>query len=167
MKKWKSLFWVCSACLALAGVVNVVSPGAIAQVRAALVRDVDNPALQPFRGNLGYTLNSINQQALVTTVPAGKRLVIEHISWIGTGSPGSGTQIIFGSLRTSEFGAIVEHLQINPPHLSATSSLSLQDGSQSGPVYFEPGEEVWLSVSKSNGGFADIRVNLYGYYITL
>src|SRR5258708_30270651 len=51
-----------------------------AQVRAALVRDVDNPALAPFSGTVRFSFSGLNTQALLTTVPAGKRLVVEHVS---------------------------------------------------------------------------------------
>jgi hypothetical protein len=63
------------------GTLIVVAPAG-AQTRPALVRDVDNGALQPFR-----TLININLAAGETfktvngpVVPAGKRLVIENVS---------------------------------------------------------------------------------------
>jgi hypothetical protein len=165
MTRWKNVLWISAATLALTLVAGSVAPTAIAQVRAALVRDADNPALQPFRGIVGYTLNTLNEQRLITTVPAGKRLVIEHISWIATNT--AGQQIIFAGLRNSQFGTFIEHLKINPPHLSATSSLTLQEGSEDVKVYYEPGEEVWISASKNAGNFSEIHVNLHGYFVTL
>ncbi len=57
-----------------------------AQVRAALVRDADNPALAPFSGVVGFSFNALNTQGLLTTVPAGKRLVVENVSYVSGGS---------------------------------------------------------------------------------
>ena len=59
---------------------GVFAKPVLAQVRAALVRDADNPALAPFRGRVDFDLCCINDGRLMTTVPAGKRLVIEYIS---------------------------------------------------------------------------------------
>src|SRR5688572_190205 len=47
------------------------------------VRDVDNPAAQPFQAELASQAIPVIQEAnnfLVTTVPLGKRLVIEHVT---------------------------------------------------------------------------------------
>ena len=63
------------------GTLIVVAPAG-AQTRPALVRDVDNGALQPFRTliniNLaaGETVKTVNGPV----VPAGKRLVIRNVS---------------------------------------------------------------------------------------
>ena len=55
---------------------------ASAQTRPALVQDVENPARTPFWGHGSATIpvNFINQYASVGTVPAGQRLVIEHVA---------------------------------------------------------------------------------------
>jgi hypothetical protein len=155
--------------LAMTGLSIVVMLGlatpreAIAQSRAALVRDVDTPALQPFRAQSSFSLIAVNTQQLVTTVPAGKRLVIEYISWnaANTGS----TQVVFAALRSSQFGAVQQNFQINPPHASATPGFTLQDGSIPVRVYFEAGEEVWASVSGNSPG-PTISMQLQGYIIT-
>ena len=59
--------------------VNVVSTTA----SPVLVRDVDNPTAQPFQAQVmgGFADGaSTTGDILITTVPAGKRLVIEHFS---------------------------------------------------------------------------------------
>jgi len=55
------------------------APRAIAQIRAALIRDSDNPALQPVVISLTSTFQ----------IPTGKRLIIEYVSWSGTKNLGS------------------------------------------------------------------------------
>ena len=55
------------------------------------VRDVDNPARQPFHAEAvgGFADGaSITGGILIPTVPAGKRLVIEHVSVFGAMLPG-------------------------------------------------------------------------------
>jgi hypothetical protein len=150
--------------LSVAGALGLSIPCvAEAQTRAALVRDVDTPALQPFRMQTTYILTALNTQQLVTTVPAGKRLVIEYISW-NASNTGS-TQIVFAALRSAQFGAIQQNFQINSPHISVTPGFTLQDGTMPVRVYFEAGEEVWATVSGNNTG-SNISINLQGYIIT-
>jgi hypothetical protein len=137
---------------------------ASAQTRPALVRDVDTAALQPFRSGVDIPINSINTQALITTVPAGKRLIIDNISYFGSSE--IGTQLIFAALRAGQFGSLEQVLPISPPHVSASPSFQIQEGSVLTQVYFEAGEEVWLSVSKNAGGGANINVRVNGHFIT-
>ncbi len=166
MSRLKNVLWISVATLALTAVTSEFASSALAQVRAALVRNVDTPALQPFRGIVDYNFTSLNDQRLITTVPAGKRLAIENISW-NAGNPSS-QQIVFAGLRTSQFGLFVQHIEINPPHTAATSGLVLQDGSSNVTLYFEPGEEVWISASKSSGAAsANLHVNMHSYFVTL
>jgi hypothetical protein len=136
---------------------------AVAQSRAALVRDVDTPALQPFRAQAGLSLNALNTQQLVTTVPAGKRLVVEYVSWNASNS--GSAQIVFAALRSAQFGAIQQYFQVNSPHASATPGFTLQDGSMPVRVYFEAGEEVWLTVSSNTTG-SNVSISLQGFLVT-
>jgi hypothetical protein len=102
---------------------------------------------QPFRSNTIIDFDSLADGALVTTVPAGKRLVIESVSW-SSRSP-IGDQVTLAALRAGEFGSILIYVQINPPHASLSANFTVQDGSQSVQVYFEAGEEVWLAASST------------------
>src|SRR5215471_14695913 len=43
-------------------------------------RDVDNPASQPVQVEAGQAIGQFTGQAVLFTVPAGKRLVVEHFS---------------------------------------------------------------------------------------
>lgn len=135
-----------------------------AQVRAALVRDVDAPALAPvtLRRSLGFT--AINNQALLVTVPAGKRLVIDHVSYFSAGV--NTGELIFLGLRIGEFGPTVLYAEINRPHVSAASNLTIQDGSHPAKAYFEAGQEVWLSASRNNAADRTLDVVFTGYYVT-
>jgi len=163
MTRWKNILWISLAAIALATVASFLVPSAIAQVRAALVRDVDAPTLQPFHAGIEYDLCCINDQRLVTTVPAGKRLVIEHFSWRTVTDVGQ--QFVFAGLRVGTFGPFRESVQINPPHASVISSARLQDGSQPTRVYFDAGEEVWVSASVSGGTDKSFRIDVHGYFV--
>lgn len=130
-----------------------------------LIRDADNPALQPVRFNTVVNQIFINSQAHLTTVPTGKRLVLEDLSWRAE-NIGS-AEMVFGALRAGEFGPIVANLEVNPPHRSASSSFTLQDGAQPARIYFSAGEEVWVSVSKNIVDGANFFLYASGYYVNV
>lgn len=162
MPHWKRTLAVVGLMLAAIGAGSIVP--AEAQVRPALVRDVDTPALSPFRTTISVSLVSLNEQKLVTKVPAGKRLVLEHISYWGFSQVGQ--SLVFAALRTGQFGPMATILQINPPHASATpSSFVLQDGAMPVKAYFEAGEEVWVTVTKTSGN-AQFEIAVQGYLVT-
>lgn len=58
----------------------LVPQAASAQTRAALVRNVDEPGRVPYSESKIGTCNAVNCFFNFTVVPAGKRLVIEHIN---------------------------------------------------------------------------------------
>ena len=136
----------------------------VAQVRAALVRDVDAPALAPFRATVDFTFSTLNDQRLLTTVPAGKRLVIEYISYWSYSQ--TSDQLVFGALRSGQFGPFAQVFQINPPHASAASTLFIQDASLPAKLYFEAGEDVWVSASHNTGSSREFQLFATGYYVT-
>jgi hypothetical protein len=151
------------ALIASALLIGVVAKPVWAQVRAALVRDTDNPALAPFSGQVSFSFSALNTQALLTTVPAGKRLVIEHVSFVSGGQ--SSSQLVYASLRSAQFGTVVLVLPITAPHASVTPGLTLQDGSLPVKAYFDAGQDVWVSASYT-GGTRDLTMYLSGYYVT-
>jgi hypothetical protein len=142
----------------------IIQEPLMAQVRAALVRDADNPDLAPFRGGANFALTTLNTQQLLTTVPAGKRLVIDYISYWTFGP--NGDELVFAALRAGQFGPLQVLLEINPPHASASSGLNIQDGTQAVRAYFEAGEEVWVSASHNTGVTRQFEVRVHGHYVT-
>jgi len=164
MKFRKSLLAFAGAVAVFAVLGHYFARPLLAQARAALVRDVDNPALAPFVLDTTFNLTTLNSQQLLVTVPAGKRLVIENVSYVSGGV--SSDQLVYGSLRSSEFGAIAVLMGINPPHAAASPGYTLQDGSQASKVYFDSGQEVWASASHNTGGSRTMEVVLSGYWIT-
>jgi hypothetical protein len=68
--------------LALLAVIGkFYAPPVMAQVRAALMQDVDQPARAPFQATV--TINSNNFVFTNIPIPAGKRLVIDYVSMSG------------------------------------------------------------------------------------
>jgi len=68
--------------LALLGVLGkFYAPPLMAQARAALVQDVDQPARAPFQVTVPININNFNYTPV--TIPTGKRLVIDYISMSG------------------------------------------------------------------------------------
>jgi hypothetical protein len=57
------------------------APPLIAQVKAALVQDVDQPARAPFQVKVPININNFTYTPV--TIPAGKRLVVDYISMSG------------------------------------------------------------------------------------
>jgi hypothetical protein len=57
------------------------APPLMAQVRAAMVQDVDQPARAPFQVTVPININNFNYTPV--TIPTGKRLVVDYISMSG------------------------------------------------------------------------------------
>lgn len=164
-RKWTVRLGVGAAVLSVAAIAaSMVAEPVWAQVRAALVRDMDAPALAPVTLRTEFSFTALNNQRLLTTVPAGKRLVIDHVSYYSGGV--NTDELVFMALRTPEFGPMTLLVEINRPHTSASSSLTLQDGSQPVQAYFEAGEQVWLTASHSTGGSRTLTVVVTGHYVT-
>ena len=165
IRNWSKRFGLGAAALSVLAILgSMVAEPVWAQVRAAMVRDVDAPALAPVTFRASFSFSFINQQALLTTVPAGKRLVIDNVSYFSSGA--NEGQLILLGLRNGEFGPFMLYSPINPPHKSALSSLSIQDGSFPTTAYFEAGQQVWLSASRS-GSARDLDAVVTGHYVTL
>jgi hypothetical protein len=57
------------------------APPLMAQVKAAMVQDVDQPARQPFQVTVPINITSFTYTPV--TIPTGKRLVVDYISMSG------------------------------------------------------------------------------------
>jgi len=75
------LLTLAAALLLLAVVGKFYAQPVMAQVRAALVQDVDQPARAPFQATVPININNFNYTSV--PIPAGKRLVIDYVSMSG------------------------------------------------------------------------------------
>lgn len=153
-------------------VVALVAAGAEAahaQTRPALVRDADNPALQPERLLISVSLSTSEGFKAVDsiTVPAGKRLVIENASiWAFTNHATSKITGVW--LRVK--GQLVYHLldpalnEVRP--LGDGSTVAAYNRPMKG--YFNPGETVSVEiVAEGTSGTKHVNVYLQGHYVNL
>ena len=164
MNRFKNYVWMAGFAILVAVVSGITAGSAVAQaVKAALVRDIDTPALAPLRA--GGTLNfaALNDSQLVTAVPVGKRLVIEHMSYQFSGVPSN--ELIEIVLRNGQFGQFRHNLEIHPQHATLIPTSKVQEGSQAVKDYFEAGEQVWVNaVHTDNAG--TLQWYLTGYFVT-
>jgi hypothetical protein len=116
----------------------------MAQVRAALVQDVDQPARAPFQATVPININNFTFTPV--TIPAGKRLVVDFISLSGAAqTTGSYVQPII-ILSSSVAGNPNANFYVSPP----------QSGVAPGQYYENQPATIYadsLSVSPAFAGF--------------
>ena len=135
-----------------------------------VVRDLDNAARQPFQVEvqpppLRFPVPQGRETIRVADVPAGKRLVIEHISFLIASSestaPG-GRQPRFlanGSLVTKANTAAANHeLLVHRTDIGAASRNTV---SQPLRVYADPGSQVFVTVGgrTEDGSSSLVRIS--------
>jgi len=175
VKQWRKLLAVLVGIAALVFLCTPVATQTAHAVVAALVQvvntvgvqDIDNPARAPYGQFFETEWTPIQTDVLVTTVPAGKRLVIEYISYL-TSSHGT-DEFAGGFIRKGFYetnAAIV--LEVHPPHASFNLGDSTQqDGSQMVKAYFDPGTEIWLRVFHTTNNMRALLLTLNGYYVNV
>jgi hypothetical protein len=129
----KALYLFGALAVAVTAVQMAVPRELMAQVRAALVRDVDHPARQSVTIR-NFTSSSVFQP--VYTVPAGKRLVLEHVNCTSLDD-----QLYAGIFQ----GALAhENIVYSVPVINTSGTVLVADGSTR--IYFEPGESINLRI---------------------
>jgi hypothetical protein len=143
---------------------------------AALVRDVDNGALQPV--NFKITVNDPSADASATvegpTVPAGKRLVVEDVSVFGL-IPSS--TALTGVWLVNQGGT--NYLLVNPEtgerSVSTDGSLSQYGYNRPAKIYYDPGDVVQIQIFRDSltpgtpipTGIFLVNVYVHGYYVNV
>jgi hypothetical protein len=150
--------------------VNVVNTPSVNVVNTpaapVFVRDVDNPAKQPFEttGLLAFSDGQYDIELTVTTVPAGKRLIIEYVSLYATLF--TGQSLVFATLHsTGNNGNAYHRLPITGPTNDGGYDEFMV--SQAIRMYADPGTPVTLRVrrSTSSGYSLDGDYAISGYFI--
>lgn len=157
----KTLRWIAVSLSAVVVLVSIwtVTPTIAQTVRAALVRDTDNPALQPARL---YVLASIGVSGYAESngeaVPAGKRLVVETVSVFGY--PPSGGELSALWLTTNDFSTYISldptANEKFPGYVAFNRNIRF---------YFNAGEIPKIQAYGANSTF--VNVFLHGYYVNL
>jgi len=132
------------------------------------VEDVNNPAFQPFQigETLSFTVGTVSRGVNIP-VPAGKRLVIEFVSFLSFLPTG---QIPANSIRVNN---AVTHYFLTPlqgsfPSAAVPSGLSQFICSTPTRLYCDPGSSVFVVAERSSaesGG--SVLVSISGYYVNV
>ncbi len=130
------------------------------------VTDVDNPARQAFQEDLTFTLpdNFSEVCSPLTTVPAGKRLVIEYIS--GKASfPAADQKLRHLSIRTTLNGNLVYHYLAPTP----TGVFNEYVAAQQVRLYADANTlpHICLGRGNLNDGVVSVHVSISGYLIDM
>ena len=151
----------------LAVVLSVIGPKrALAALGYTPIRDVDNPARNPFQISTGnvFVLNR-NNSGNLDAVPAGSRLVIEQVSV--TASVPSG-QSGFFSISTTAGGNGESFVIPTTQRFFDGSGTDILVATQSLRLYADPGTTPQVNFFRSStAGFASFQGMISGYKVGL
>ncbi len=167
-----------AAALALLAVLGkfYAAPAIAQAVRAALIRDSDNGALQPVNFKLSVNQTSAAQFVDVDgpTVPAGKRLVVEDISVFGLTPTGT---VLTGVWLVNKGGE--NFLLVNPESgersVSTDGRTNLYGYNRPVKVYYDAGNVIQAQIYRDSltpgvavpsGDFL-VNVFVHGYYVNV
>ena len=120
-------------------------------VNTPSVSDADNPARQPFQAVVTGVLSASGDTGNVpiTTVPAGKRLIIEHVSVFCFAQ--TGQRIFLASigvaLQNAYNGANLNHYLTLSPQGSNGFDLDFYTASEQVRLYADPGTQVFVDAA--------------------
>jgi hypothetical protein len=151
---------------------SFVADNAVAQLRAELVKNVDEPGRMPYQETVSYNGGStpvcpVLQFCLPTfpAVPAGKRLVVEHVSAMifvtNTGGPNLFAFRTGFSTNTGNVLVMNHAFSLG----GSIASVNIWSIDRQVRVYYGPGEGPSLKIGASASmGFVH-NVTLHGYLI--
>ena len=164
MQRWKNIFWVSAGILTLATLVASITPQAIAQIRAALVREMDSPVrgiafAQAFQGL--FSLGDFDQSAVISpVVPAGKKLFLQSIS-VRTALTNS-QSVMHSNLSIQPSGVV--RLWVAQDFQAASTAGSNQRhfiGNRDINILLNTGETLLVSIAR-NDNIGDSSTNFFG-----
>ena len=132
-----------------------------------LVRDVDNPARQPFQAGVNVTLNQPTAAFVQTVaiVPAGKRLVIEYVSAIAD-VPVDQKVVISVLCQNLSASRAVSHVFPVTPQGTFPGPIDRLVASESTRIYVEPEDSVNFIVNRNSAaGTANCLFSISGYLV--
>lgn len=132
-----------------------------------LVRDVDNPARQPFRKSVFVSLPDGTTFAAVNpgiSPPTGKVLVIEAIS--ANGNVPSGQKYACSLNITNQFAEVVFDLDLTLTLQGTFGPVDTFQGNTTTRLYLDTSDNVAFDVFRTAGtGAAGMRVSFSGYFV--
>jgi hypothetical protein len=147
MKKIAGLLLLTLVTAALAGAIMLTGEReAIAKDKETAIADVDNPARQPFQTTCTAQIVAGRPSCTLTTVPAGKRLVIERVeARLHFQSPTDLKFFIF--IETTAGGVASNHAII--PALSGVELDSYVIAREQVRLYADPGTDVSVFIDSA------------------
>lgn len=123
-------------------------------------KDVDNPDKQPFAGGADASINN----ALLATVPAGKRLVIETIAFRGRIRL-SGSGVAPHIFVTTN--GVLTHYYIGVNSVGQDSTDSFWNGTHAVRLYADPSSEVYYECFAPVSADRLCVTSISGYFVNV
>jgi len=142
---------------------------ASAQARAALTRDIDRATAQPVNGScLASGVNPGLTKCILYTVPSGKRLVVELVSFLlASDTNQSITQILVGKSDPNAVNILIGTgvYELAVPTPIAQSATSLYAGTQSLRFYMDEGDLLAGQMYYTGGSNYQQAFSFSGYLV--
>ena len=163
MNRFKNQILLAAGFAVLAGVISgVTAAPAIAQaIKAALVKNVDEPGRTPFQVRLSCGNGSTTAcNGTSAAIPLGKRLVIQHVS-VKIDTLPAGSTVEFLDLSSPE-GELYIHPELN----SSGFGFDHYVGNANGPLFVDEGQQMRLHGQASGTGMI-LQGTVTGYLVDL
>jgi len=169
MNRLKYSLFAATGVLVLAFILTIVGPKRVmATLGFTPVRDVDQPARQPFATTELFSFSDVGITHLVT-VPPNKRLVIEAVSYRGSVLSGQRLQVFFEV--TTGGNTVIDYLV--PTFVSSFKDLGLVRDlfSDAHPtrLYADPGTDVVCLAERfgTTSGNGKVSASITGHFVDL
>jgi hypothetical protein len=136
-------------------------------VNTPTVSDADNPARQPFQALAGGEFTQPVFVITLTTIPTGKRLIIEHVSVVGetlTGKKMIGASIGV-ALQNVNNGSHVYHSLTVSAQGSNVFGEDIYTASGQIRLYGDPGTQVYGVAVSDNAVGSHVSFSISGYLV--
>jgi hypothetical protein len=170
-KTLRTLALMAAFVVSVVGVSALLSEQAIAQIRAALVKNVDEPGRAPYQQMVefnqvaGFGANCPVSTVCIVSfapVPAGKRLLVEHVTLLINGFQPTFVSFGDGNLLNVQNVAIVKPDFAQGPSNTGGQSWLMDRVIR---VYFEAGATPKLKVGTTAFSNHSSNASLHGYLI--
>ena len=150
-------------------ILGCVLPCAVQAQKPALVRDVDRGSAQPVSGGCsGFAALSGITKCVLYTVPAGKRLVVELVSFEAAADGSNSVYKILVGKNNPPFGNILigtNVFTLSPGVATVISTTKLYFGSQTLRFYLDENEQLAGQVNFTGGTNFQQLFSFSGYLV--
>ena len=168
----KNKLFTLAAALTLAAVIGTIyaAPALAVVIKAALVKNVDEPGRSPYQKFLGCDENASRfcQGSTAESVPARTRLVIQHVSIFSQVATGAKITTLRLTTNGAAFDPGAANLEIHPQFRGTTLGFGDNyDGNEVGPVFFEAGQKPTISIQINGDPEVNVSAYITGYLVDL